>query len=219
MRKNRPGIIFLGILIILGLSTFLALNVKKEVTNRNSGGRNIICFGDSVTFGYGVNTGEDYPTELAKLLKRPVINAGVDGDTSAEGLARLKNDVLDKEPYLVLVEFSGNDFIKKVPLDSTMGNIKEMVRQIQEAGAMTAIVDISAGFFMREYRLKLAELARQTGSIFVPAVLNGILTNPSMKSDFMHPNAHGYKIVAQRVQRAVIPYLNAPQHKKKALTR
>ncbi|MBP7836347.1 MAG: hypothetical protein KA022_02615 [Candidatus Omnitrophica bacterium] len=214
MRKNRLGIIILGIFIILGLTIFLALNAKREVINRNSGGRNIICFGDSVTFGYGVNPGEDYPTELAKLFKRPVINAGVDGDTSAEGLARLKTDVLDREPYLVLVEFSGNDFIKKVPLDSTMGNIKEMLRQIQEAGAMTAIVDISAGFFMREYRLKLAELARQTGSIFVPAVLNGILTNPSMKSDFMHPNTQGYKIIAQRVQRAVIPYLNAPQNKK-----
>jgi lysophospholipase L1-like esterase len=75
---------------------------------------------------------------------------------------------------------------------------------------MTAIVDISAGFFMREYRLRLAELARQTGSIFVPAVLNGILTNPSMKSDFMHPNAHGYKIVAQRVYCAIKPYLQQP---------
>jgi len=214
MRKNRPVIIILCI-IILGLSAFLALmNAKKEVTNRNSSGRNIICFGDSVTFGYGVSPGEDYPTELAQLAGRPVINAGIDGDTSALGLERLKTDVLDKDPYLVLIEFSGNDFIKKVPLDSTISNMQEMIRQIQAAGAMTAIVDISAGFFMREYRLKLAAVARQTGSIFVPAVLNGILTNPSMKSDFMHPNASGYKIVGQRVYRAIKPYLNASQNKK-----
>jgi len=212
MRKNRLGIIILLIYIISGLAAFLILmNAKKEITNRNSGGRNIICFGDSVTFGYGVNPGEDYPTALTKLLEKPAINAGVDGDTSALGLERLKKDVLDKDPYLVLVEFSGNDFIKKVPIDLTISNIKEMIRQIQAAGAMTVIVDISAGFFMREYRLKLAELTRQTGSIFIPAVLNGILTNPSMKSDFMHPNVHGYKIVAQRVYRAITPYLKQAQ--------
>ncbi|MDD2679569.1 MAG: GDSL-type esterase/lipase family protein [Candidatus Omnitrophica bacterium] len=212
MLNNKKNIIILGIFIIAGLGTFLiAKNVKKEITNRNSGGRNIICFGDSVTFGYGVSPGEDYPTALSRMTARPVINAGADGDTSVEGLGRLKNDVLDKDPYLVLVEFSGNDFIKKVPIDLTMSNIKEMVRQIQGAGAMAAIVDVSAGFFMREYRLRLAKLARETGSIFIPAVLNGILTNPSMKSDFMHPNAHGYKIVAQRVNHAIRPYLKQAQ--------
>ncbi|MFA5149347.1 MAG: GDSL-type esterase/lipase family protein [Candidatus Omnitrophota bacterium] len=211
MRNSKRNIIILSIFIILGLVVFLVLmRAKKEITNRNSGGRSIICFGDSVTFGYGVNPGEDYPTALTKLMGAPAINAGADGDTSALGLERLKTDILDKDPYLVLVEFSGNDFIKKVPIDQTISNIKEIIRQIQCSGAMTAIVDVSAGFFMREYRLRLAELARQTGSIFIPAVLNGILTNPSMKSDFMHPNAHGYKIVAQRVYRAIKPYLQQP---------
>ena len=212
MRKNSLNFIILFLCIIFGLVSFLIpLNIKREIRNRNSSGRNIVCFGDSITFGYGVNPGEDYPTALKKLVARPVINAGVDGDTSAEGLIRLQTDVLEREPCIVLVEFSGNDFIKKVPLDLTISNIKEIIRQIQSTGAMVVIVDISAGFFMREYRLKLAELARETGSIFVPEVLNGILTDPSMKSDFMHPNVRGYKIVAQRVHRAIAPYLKQSQ--------
>ncbi len=181
---------------------------KKEIKNINSSGMNIICFGDSITFGYGVEPGEDYPTELSKLVKRPVINAGVDGDTSVEGLKRLQKDVLDKEPYLVLIEFSGNDFIRNIPLSETIKNIKEMIRLIQAGGAIAAIVDVSAGLFLRDYRLRLSKLAQETGSIFIPATLSGIITNPSMKSDFMHPNAQGYKIIAQRIHSVIAAYLN-----------
>lgn len=186
----------------------LAGCARKEIKNIHSAGRNIICFGDSITFGYGVNPGEDYPSGLSKLVNRPVINAGLDGDTSAEGLKRLQRDVLDKEPYLVLIEFSGNDFIRNVPLSETIANLKEMIRIIQSGGAIAAVVDVSAGLFLRDYRLKLSKLAQETGSIFIPATLNGIITNPSMKSDFMHPNAQGYKIVAQRVHRVIAAYLN-----------
>lgn len=205
MRKNRLGFgIFIALsLFIIGLSGC----AKREIKNRDSSGTNIICFGDSITFGYGVNPGEDYPTELARLSGKKVINAGVDGDTSAEGLKRVEPDVLSREPKIVLIEFGGNDFIKNIPIDETIGNIKEMVKQIQAYGAMAAIVDVSAGFFMREYRARLTKLANETGSIFVPAILSGILTDPSMKSDFMHPNAEGYKMVAGRVYRAISPYI------------
>ncbi|MCX5695434.1 MAG: GDSL-type esterase/lipase family protein [Candidatus Omnitrophica bacterium] len=211
MLKNKLKTVAL-VAIILGFGiTALLLNVKREIKNTNSNGKNIICYGDSITFGYGVNPGEDYPTALAKIVNRPVINVGVDGDTSTEGLQRIKQDVLEKEPYIVLIEFTGNDFLKKIPMDLTISNIKEMVREIQGRGAMTAIVDVSAGLFLFDYRVRLYLLARQTGSIFIPATLSGIITNPSMKSDFMHPNASGYKIVAQRVYQTIEPYLNKPQ--------
>jgi len=207
MLKNRPKII-LTVIIVLGLGIFVwFIGSKREIRNINSNGKDIICFGDSITFGYGVNPGEDYPTALTKILNREVINAGVDGDTSIEGLERIKADVLEKDPYIVLIEFTGNDFIKKVPMDLTVSNITKMVREVQKAGRIAAIVDISAGLFLLEYRIQLYRIARSTGSIFVPAVLRGIITNPSMKSDFMHPNAQGYKIVAERVYRAIKPYL------------
>ncbi len=213
MRKNKfkfsaIGLIFLGLILT---AVFITLDLfgcsRPKIKNSESTGKNIICFGDSITFGYGVNPGEDYPTHLAKLVSRPVINAGVDGDTAAEGLKRLEADVLDKDPYLVLIEFSGNDFIKNVLISETINNIKEIIRRVQAAGAMAAIVDVSAGFFLRDYRLRLAQLARENGVIFIPATLSDIITNPGMKSDFMHPNASGYKIVAQRVYRAIAAYL------------
>jgi acyl-CoA thioesterase-1 len=187
------------------LFTFLGC-AKREIKNIDSTGTKIICFGDSITFGYGAGPGEDYPTTLAKAINLPVINAGVDGDTSTEALKRIQADVLDKDPRLVIIEFGGNDFIKKLPQEETLKNLKEMVELIQAKGAMVAIVDISAGMFFAEYRKIYGKLAQETGAIFIPNILSGIITNPSMKSDFLHPNAEGYKIIAERILRAITAY-------------
>lgn len=190
-------------------SIVLLLNgcVKREIKNIDSKGTNIICFGDSLTFGYGVGGGEDYPSALAKMLDIPVINAGIDGDTSTEALKRIGSDVLNRKPLLVILEFGGNDFLRKVPKEVTVDNVRQMVREIQKAGAMVAVVDISAGLFLRDYRILLSRIARQDQAIFVPAVLSGIITDPTMKSDFIHPNGEGYKLIAERIHRAISPYL------------
>jgi lysophospholipase L1-like esterase len=193
--------VFIIILVVSGCA-------KREIRNINSKGKNIVCFGDSITFGYGVNQGEDYPMALGKMLDIPVINAGVDGDTSTEALSRFKSDVLDRDPLFVIIEFCGNDFLKQIPKETTKSNIKKMVELAQAKGAMVAIVDISAGLFLAEYKAVYRNLSRETDSIFIPSLLGGIITNPSMKSDFLHPNANGYKVVASRIYRAIIPYLN-----------
>ncbi|MCX5694250.1 MAG: GDSL-type esterase/lipase family protein [Candidatus Omnitrophica bacterium] len=180
---------------------------KPEIRNVNAKGANIICFGDSITFGYGANQGEDYPTALGKLVNLPVINAGVDGDTTFEALERLEGDVLDKDPRLVIVEFCGNDFLKKVPRADTVRNLAEIIDRIQAKGAMVALVDISAGVFFREYRREFKKLATQKKAIFVPVLLNKIITNPAMKSDFFHPNARGYQVIAKRIYLAIFEYI------------
>ncbi len=205
--RQRKNIIILvvgcGLLVILSGGC-----AQKEIQNIDSKGTNIICFGDSVTFGYGANSGEDYPSALRKMINTAVINAGIDGDTTVEALKRAQPDVLDREPLLVIIEFGGNDFLRKITKEETVNNIKEIIERIQAKGAMVAIADISAGMFLREYRLALSNLAREKRAIFIPAIFEGIITNPRMKSDFLHPNAGGYQIIAQRVYRAIIPYLN-----------
>lgn len=184
---------------------------KREIKNIGSTGKGIICFGDSITFGYGANPGEDYPNALAKLVDIPVTNAGVDGDTTRQALSRIKKDVLEKKPLLVIVEFCGNDFIKKVPFNETAANLREMIKAIQADGAMVALVDISAGMFLSKYRKEYAEIAKEQDAIFIPGILSKILTNPSMKSDFLHPNANGYKEIANRIYRRISPYLQENQ--------
>ena len=101
MRKNK----IITILFCCFTALLLSACAKTEVKNVGSKGKNIICFGDSLTFGYGANLQEDFQSLLAKMTDRPVINAGIDGDTTFTALNRLQSDVLSKDPYLVILEF------------------------------------------------------------------------------------------------------------------
>ncbi|HTZ11374.1 MAG TPA: GDSL-type esterase/lipase family protein [Candidatus Margulisiibacteriota bacterium] len=199
---RRYGFLFFAFLLLASSGC-----IKREIKNIGASGKNIICFGDSLTFGYGALRGEDYPTQLGKMLPIPVINSGIDGDTTSEAMGRLGPDVLEKEPTLVIIEFGGNDFLRKTPEDVTLANISDMIDLIQKKGAMVAIADISAGMFLAEYRRGFFRLAREKQAIFIPGIMRGIITNPSMKSDFLHPNGAGYKLIAQRVYQAILPYL------------
>jgi acyl-CoA thioesterase-1 len=206
MLKNKK-IIFVPLLIYLFLFVLTGC-ARRSIKNINSQGANIICFGDSVTFGHGANPGEDYPSVLSSMTNLSVINAGVDSDTSTDGLQRIDSDVLERNPLLVIIEFGGNDFLKKIPTQETIQNIKTMVDRIQAKGAMVAIFDISAGMIMSHYRSLFRNIASEKQAIFIPDLLKGIITDPQLKSDFIHPNNIGYKMVASRIYRAIIPYLN-----------
>ncbi|MCX5699566.1 MAG: GDSL-type esterase/lipase family protein [Candidatus Omnitrophica bacterium] len=201
MKKNNFWFLVFALILIL------AGYVKQEIKNLGNSGKNIICFGDSITFGYGANPGEDYPTALGKIVKLPVINAGVDGDTSFAALERLEQDVLSRKPRLVIVEFCGNDFLKKIPKENTVKNLAVIIERIQEKGAMVALADISAGVFFQEYRQAFKKLAAEKKAIFIPVLLNKIITNPAMKSDFFHPNARGYQVIAKRIYQAISAYI------------
>ncbi len=199
--------------LLLSLMLVLALAVPgcgSGIRNTGNQGSAIICFGDSITYGQGAIEGEDYPSYLARMVKREVINAGVPGDTAEDGLDRMVTDVLAEAPYLVIIEFGANDYFKNMPKEETLENLEEMALIIQEKGAMTALCDVSGGAVLGAYNVyheDLRRLAARTGSIFIPYLMKGIIQDASLKSDQMHPNAKGYKIVAERVYRAIEKYL------------
>lgn len=208
MRRNR--LLFIALIALIGLLGFIGLTgcAKKEIKNIGSRGKNIICFGDSITLGYGAAPGEGFPAILNKMLGLPVINSGIDGDTTQEALRRLKSDVLESKPLLVIIEFGGNDFLRRIPFKQTIKNIEEMVKRIEASGAMVAIADISSSILMSDYGKEYKRLSREYHAIYIPGLLRGIITNPDLKSDFIHPNSQGYKMVAHRIYRAILPYLN-----------
>lgn len=196
---------FCGVLIFCAFAVVGC--VRRDIKNIDSKGKNIICFGDSITWGYGVDPGEDYPSAMSKMTDIPVINAGLDGDTSTEALNRIDTDIIDRDPLLVIIEFGGNDFLRRIPPEVTVDNIRKMIDKIQSKGAMTAIADVSMGMVMSEYRLVFYKISRETDTIFIPNLLSGIITNPRLKSDFLHPNRDGYRLLAQRIYRTITPYL------------
>jgi acyl-CoA thioesterase I len=178
-----------------------------KVANLNTSGKNIICFGDSLTEGYGAKPGEDYPSVLAKLLDQPITNAGVSGNTTRQALERLQTDVLDKDPKLVIVQFGGNDFFRKIPKAETRDNLDQIVLKIQEKGAMVAIAGVRIGLLVDEYDEVFEQVARDRKCIYIPNIMKDIFTDPAKKSDELHPNAAGYSIISQRVYERIIPYL------------
>ncbi|MBQ2312957.1 MAG: hypothetical protein II183_02210 [Elusimicrobiaceae bacterium] len=180
---------------------------KQEVKNYPNSNTDIIAFGDSLIYGYGAGRDETYPSYLSQMLGREVVNLGVSGDTSALGLARIK-DIERYSPYMVLIEFSANDFFRKIPKDSTENNLKEIVRQVQDMGAIAVLVDTGGAYPMEPYTKIQKQIAKDYNTLFVPGIMDGIYNKKDLKSDQIHPNDKGYKIVAQRIKKIIEPYLN-----------
>ena len=178
-----------------------------QVKNLASAGQAIICFGDSLTEGVGSAGGEDYPTVLSRLIANPVVNAGRRGDTTAQALERVDDAVLNQNPKLVVVLLGGNDFLRRVPRAESRRNLEEIVRRIQQSGAMVAIAGMRLGFFTDEFAPIYQETAEKFGALYIPQVMEGILTDSSLKSDTIHPNAAGYRLMAERIAEHVKPLL------------
>ncbi len=186
-------------LLALLLLWLLFPSKYSRVRNLQSNGTNIIAFGDSLTAGYGAGAGEDYPSGLAKLLGREVINAGVSGDTTDSALARIDADVLQRSPRIVIVGLGGNDFLRGTPIASTEANLRAIVKQIQQSGAMVVILGFNFPSLTASYGTMYKRVASDEGCLLIPDLLDGIIGNPSLKSDEIHPNAKGYALMAERV--------------------
>lgn len=177
------------------------------IRNLQSRGEAVICFGDSLTEGVGAGNGEDYPSVLARQLGLPIVNAGRRGESSADALARLQQDVLARNPRLVIVLLGGNDFLRQLPIGETRKNLEEIVQRIQEGGAMVVMLGMRLGLFTDEYGPLYEEIAKKQGALYVPEVLRGILSDPRLKSDTIHPNGAGYRLMAERIFNEVKPLL------------
>lgn len=171
----------------------------SKVRNLGARGANVIAFGDSLTAGYGAAAGEDYPSRLASLAGVPVINAGRSGDTTESALARIDTDVLDRDPRVVIVGLGGNDYLRRVPIAATEANLRTIVRRIQDRGAMVILLGFRFPGFGPSYEKMYERIADEEECLFVPDLLDGILSDPSLKSDEIHPNARGYEKMAERV--------------------
>ncbi len=107
----------------------------------------------------------------------------------------------------MIVEFSANDFLKGVPKDETFSNLDEIVRKLQDSGAMVVLLEVSAGRFGDEYLEGFRRIAAKRRALLLPNILKGIFSNASLKSDTIHPNDLGYRIIAERVYEAIMPLL------------
>jgi len=193
--------------LIAAVSLLALCGCTQDLKNRESKGTAIVCFGDSLTAGYGVQAGDDYPSKLAAKVPMSVINAGVSGNIAADGLARIDEDALSRNPYMVIIEFSGNDYMQQVPLVQTVSAVESMITRTQQAGAIAVVAETGGMLMSSAYGKEFKTLCKKHKALFIPAIMKGILTDPSLKSDAIHPNAKGYAMIADRVYAEIKPYL------------
>ena len=159
----------------------------------------ILSFGDSLTYGTGVKRQESYPSVLQELTGRTVVNAGVPGELTAEGLKRLPG-LLDKhQPDLLILIHGGNDMLRKKSLEKAVDNLRQMIeisRSNNVPVVMMAVPNPTLILSPADFYEELAEEMKVP--IEVDAIAD-VLQYPSNKSDAVHPNAKGYRIMAESI--------------------
>lgn len=159
----------------------------------------VLAFGDSLTHGTGAQPGQSYPDVLSELLGRPVINLGIPGEVSAAGLKRLPA-VLDKHnPTLVILCHGGNDFLRRLDKSMTIGNLKAMIGLIRSRGADVVLVGVPKLGFGLQVPEFYPEIANEYTIPLQKDILLDLLGDNSMKSDSIHPNATGYRLMAKAI--------------------
>ncbi len=197
---------FILAVLLLAVIVYMSGKKKPEIKNVDNTGANVVVFGDSLSYGYGAPRGQSYPDLIGQKISRSVINLGRNGET-AVGAARRVEEVLEQNPYMVLIEFGGNDFMRGVDFQQTVQAVSDMVDQVQSAGAVAVVVDTGGYYGMKKYSKAYQKLAKEKGAVFVKGILDGVFGKTALMSDQIHPNAKGYEIVADKVYQDIKDYL------------
>ena len=159
----------------------------------------VLAFGDSLTHGTGASPEESYPAVLAKLIGRKVVGSGVPGEVSETGLRRLP-DVLDEvKPRLLILCHGGNDFLQRLDEAEAARNVRAMATLARDRGIAVAIVATpKPGLGVSRVAFYEA-LGRELAIPVENDVLAEVLGSRKLKSDLVHPNAEGYRRIADAV--------------------
>ena len=159
----------------------------------------IVAFGDSLTHGTGASADTAYPAVLASLTGRTVINAGVPGDTTASALQRLPAVLAEHRPRLVLLCLGGNDMLRKQSESATENNLRLLVQTIRASGAEVVLIGVPAPKLFGGAPDFYGRVAEDMRLPLEQDIFNDVLKDNRLKSDPIHANAAGYRVVAERL--------------------
>lgn len=160
----------------------------------------ILAFGDSLTAGNGASPAQSYPSVLAGLIRREVVNAGVPGETTSGGLARLPQVLDEVQPQLVILCEGGNDMLRRQSKVQMRENLANMIREIQKRRITVVLLGVpEPALFGLDAEASYATLAEEFDLWLDEQTLPEILGDNARKADRIHPNARGYADLAQAV--------------------
>lgn len=169
----------------------------------------VLAFGDSLTAGYGLPAAEAFPARLEARLEDEgfgvkIVNAGVSGDTTTDGLARLDWALADK-PDCVILALGANDALRGIDPKIVRANLDKMIDKIQAAGAKVLLLGMLApanwgAEYEHDFDAIYPDLAKAHGVPLYPFFLEGVAMNPALNQpDGMHPNARGVAVMVDRI--------------------
>lgn len=160
----------------------------------------ILAFGDSLTYGSGASKDLNYPSLLSKYSLHKVINAGIPGEVTRDGLSRLPSLLDEHKPELLILIHGGNDILKKVPQQQTIDNLTQMVAEAKQRGINIVMMGVpEPKLFLMDSAALYSQVAEQQQIPIDLTTLPKILGTGSLKSDLIHPNDAGYKILAENL--------------------
>lgn len=185
-----------------------------------SGAGTILVFGDSLSAAYGIGQKEGWPTLLDERLKQrrldySVANASISGETTSGGASRIDAALARFNPAVVIVALGGNDGLRGLPIGEMKANLTRIVRaaQARKARVLIAGIEMPPNYgpkYTREFRQAFADIARETGSAFVPFLLEGMANRPDLfLPDQIHPTAAAQPMILETVWKGLEPLLGA----------
>lgn len=177
----------------------------------------VVCFGDSLTAGYGVDADESYPTRLQADLDHDgyryrVVNMGISGETTKDGLSRVDR-VLAVKPAVVLVEFGGNDGLRGIPVANSRANLDAIVARLQTAGIKVMLAGITlppqfSAAYIKDFDQTYSLIAKKYSVPLYPFLLKDVYgVAGSIQPDGIHPTAQGCRQVAKNIAGFIEPVL------------
>jgi acyl-CoA thioesterase-1 len=216
--------------VILGLAASLFFTGCDNDTINDSQDTTLVCLGNSLTAGYGATTprvddkSKSYPAHLQNKVNIPVINAGVSGNTTSQGLSRVDTDVLSKNPRIVIIELGANDFFQGISVTATRNNLQNIINKLYDGNrkiylarfytdAIARAMANSIGmtnydiqtFLINQYNNMFIALASSNNVVLINDIWDGVWG--IHMSDSVHPNAKGYEIMANNYFEILRPYL------------
>jgi acyl-CoA thioesterase-1 len=159
----------------------------------------IVAFGDSLTYGTGATEAESYPLVLGELIGRKVIRAGIPGEVTAGGLERLESVIDEHKPALMIVCLGGNDMLARSADAQILANLREIIKTIKGRGISVMLVGVPRPALITEAAPFYAQLAREFDIPYEGTIVTDVLYQRELKSDPIHPNARGYRKMAEAI--------------------
>jgi len=164
----------------------------------------ILAFGDSLTSGVGANANDSYPSVLSRLSNRTVINAGISGEITRDGLSRLTSVIDNNNPYLMILLEGGNDILRGLSLAEAKQNLSSMIDIAKGKGVQVVLIGVPQFSLPFNTASLYEELAEEHSLVYDGDLIRDLLLKPEYKSDLVHFNKAGYQKMAEEIHQLLI---------------